>query len=218
MKKAAILHTTSVTLSPLKAIADRIMPDVEIVNILDDSLLRDVMKNGGPNEAINARIAYYVKCAEEAGCRTIMSACSSIGESVEKCRFMTSMPVLRIDEAMAEMAAESGKIIGVVATVETTLNPTANIIVRKAKEKNREITVERHLLSNAYKALIGGDGDKHDAIILECLKKMMGSCDVIVLAQASMARVLNSIDNLKVPILTSPELGMNKLKGVLSKL
>ena len=217
MKKVAILHTTPVTLEPLKAIANRIMPDVEIVNILDDSLLKDVVKNGYLDEKVNSRIMYYIKCAEEAGCHGLMSACSSIGESVEKCRFLTSMHILRIDEAMAEMAVEYGSNISVLATVETTLKPTENIISRKAKEQGKEIKLTRYLLSDAYKVLAKGDIQKHDDIILECLERVMDTSDVIVLAQASMARVLTRLSDIKVPIVTSPESGMQRLKDVLMK-
>ena len=41
--------------------------------------------------------------------------------------------------------------------------------------------------------------------------------DVVVLAQASMARVLNSVpaDELKVPVLTSPELAVKQIREAL---
>jgi Asp/Glu/hydantoin racemase len=217
MKKAALLHTTPVTVAPLKALAERIMPGVEIVNILDDSLLRDVMKMGGPDEAVNSRIASYIKVAEQSGCGALMSACSSIGETIEKCSFLTEMPLLRIDEAMADIAVESGTTIGVMATVSSTLNPTINIIERKARERGREIALTRCLMEDAYKALISGDGEKHDEIVLNNLRELMKTCDVIVLAQASMARVLEKLDNITVPILTSPESGMNRFKDVLER-
>ncbi|MHB1652585.1 MAG: hypothetical protein ACYCVD_08940 [Desulfitobacteriaceae bacterium] len=78
MKKAAILHTTQVTLNSLKALAERLMPQADLVHILDDSLLKEVMANGGPTKAVNSRIAHYVQSAEEAGCEVFMSVCSSI--------------------------------------------------------------------------------------------------------------------------------------------
>jgi Asp/Glu/hydantoin racemase len=217
MKKAAILHTTPVTLEPLKIIADRLMPDIEIVNILDDSLLKAVIKKGHPDEKVNSRIMYYVKCAEEAECSGLMSACSSIGESVEMCRLLTSMPLLRIDEAMAEIAVGYGSGISVLATVETTLKPTENIINRKAKEQGKEISLVRYLLSDAYKVLAEGDIKRHDDIILGCLERVMDTSDVIVLAQASMARVLTRLPDIKVPVITSPESGMQRFKDVLTK-
>ena len=215
MDRVAILHTTPVTIGSLKILTDEIMPEFEVINILDDSLLIDVMKNGGPNEEIDFRINNYITCAEKAGCRIFMSACSSIGESVEKYKSIASIPIIRIDEPMAEMAVKSGHIIGVIATVETTLNPTINIINKKARELNRDITIVRCLKDNAYKELIKGNAKTHDEIVLESIQELISTCDVIVLAQASMARVLINITQGEVPILTSPTMGIKRLKEIL---
>ena len=109
MTKAAIFHTSAATLGLFQNLSAKIMPEVEIMHIVEDSMIRDVMKNGGPTPAINARIAGYVQAAERAGCSAFMTACSSIGASVEQCRPLTSMLVTRIDEAMVESAISQGK-------------------------------------------------------------------------------------------------------------
>jgi hypothetical protein len=216
MKRAAILHTTPVTLAPLKELASAIMPDVDVMNILDDTILRDVMKNGGPTHQVNARIAAYIKCAEAAGCAAFMSACSSIGEVVEKCALLTGISVTRIDEAMAETAILTGSRIGVAATVETTLKPTMELIKRRAGEAGKEIMLTELLLPEAYTALIGGDGVAHDGIVLAGVQALLAKCQVVVLAQASMARALGALKETSVPILTSPELGMKRFSRLVT--
>ena len=57
----------------------------------------------------------------------------------------------------------------------------------------------------------------HDAIIREEIISMSAEVDIIVLAQASMARVLShkDISSVKIPILSSPELGVLALKSQL---
>ena len=74
MSKAAIFHTSAATLNLFQTLSAKIMPDVEIMHIVEDSMIRDVMKNGGPTPAINARIAGYVQAAEKAGCSAFMTA------------------------------------------------------------------------------------------------------------------------------------------------
>lgn len=211
--KAAILHTTALTVAPLQALAKQIMPEVEILHIAEDAMIADVIKHDGPTPAINARIASYIMCAEKAGCRIFMTACSSIAEIVENCQMLTTMRLARIDMPMAQAAVEKGGSIAVLATVETTMKPTVNLIVRKAAERDAKIQVKKYLMPGAYRALLGGDPATHDAMVKDALQEAAKNCDVIVLAQASMARVLSGLDTpITVPVLTSPELGIRYLK------
>ncbi|WP_263770772.1 aspartate/glutamate racemase family protein [Propionivibrio soli] len=216
--KAAIFHTSSATLGLFQSLAAKTMPDVEVMHIVEDSMIREVMKSGGPTPSINARIAGYVQAAERAGCSVFMTACSSIGASVEHCQDLTSMPVTRVDEAMVEEAIQKGPRVAVLATVETTLKPTLEYIERKAKQSGKEIVIQAKLMSEAFKALLDGDNKTHDAIVSAGLKEAMASADVVVLAQASMARVMVGMDAPTVPVLTSPERGVTRLKERLDAL
>ncbi|MBS1155070.1 MAG: Asp/Glu racemase [Proteobacteria bacterium] len=212
MTKVAIFHTSAATLSLFQSLTARIMPDVQIMHIIEDSMIRDVMKNGGPNTAVNARIAGYVQEAERAGCAMFMTACSSIGASVEQCQFLTSMPLMRVDEAMVEAAIEKGPRVAVLATVETTLRPTLEIIRRKARESGKQIDLRPHLMADAFTALLAGDHATHDRIVSAGLKEALANSDVVVLAQASMARVMEGMETPAVPVLTSPESGVTRLR------
>lgn len=59
--------------------------------------------------------------------------------------------------------------------------------------------------------------EAHDRIVREGLLSLMLDVDVIVLAQASMARVVDSLpdEERKVPILSSPKLGIEAARQVL---
>ncbi len=52
--KIAVIHTGPVTLNPIKALFKQWLPEVEMVNIIDDSLLNDVMKAGHLTEAVTS--------------------------------------------------------------------------------------------------------------------------------------------------------------------
>ena len=212
MTKAAIFHTSSATLNLFQTLTAKIMPDVEIMHIVEDSMIRDVMKNGGPTPAINARIAGYVQAAERAGCSIFMTACSSIGASVEQCQLISTIPLTRIDEAMAEAAISQGPRVAVLATVETTLKPTLEFIKRKAKEAGKEIEIMPTLMSEAFSALLAGDTATHDRIVAAGLHAALSKADVVVLAQASMARVMEGMEKPAIPVLTSPECGVMRFK------
>ena len=212
MTKAAIFHTSSATLNLFQTLTAKIMPEVEIMHIVEDSMIRDVMKNGGPTPAINARIAAYVQAAERAGCSIFMTACSSIGASVEQCQFISTIPLTRIDEAMVEAAISQGPRVAVLATVETTLKPTLEFIKRKAMVAGKEIEIMPTLMSEAFVALLAGDNATHDRIVSAGLREALSKADVVVLAQASMARVMEGMGKPAIPVLTSPECGVMRFK------
>ena len=218
MTKAAIFHTSAATLSLFQGLTTREMPDIEIVHFIEESMIREVMRSGGPTPAINARIAGYVQAAERAGCAIFMTACSSIGASVEQCQFLTAMPVTRIDEAMVEEAIEKGPRIAVLATVETTLEPTLEYIRRKACTAGKAIEVQPTLMPEAFKALLDGDNATHDRLVADGLRAALGNADVVVLAQASMARALKDVPLGDTPVLTSPERGIRRLKERIGQL
>lgn len=218
MSKAAIFHTSAATLSVFQALTTKIIPEVEIMHIVEDAMIREVMKNGGPTPAINARIAGYVQAAERAGCSIFMTACSSIGASVESCQFLSTIPLARIDEAMVEAAIAQGPRVAVLATVETTLKPTLEFVARKARESGITIDLLPSLMAAAFTALLAGDHTTHDRIVLAGLRDAVANADVVILAQASMARVMESMETSTVPVLTSPERGIVRLKERLAAL
>jgi len=129
-------------------------------------------------------------------------------------------PVLRVDRAMAEKAVATGKRIGVVATLSTTLDPTAELVRRVADEQGKDIEIVEHLCQGAFDAVMAGDGATHDRIVGEGLTEGMKGVDAIVLAQASMARVVASLPEgaVSAPVYSSPELGMERARDVLASL
>jgi Asp/Glu/hydantoin racemase len=146
-----------------------------------------------------------------------MVTCSSIGPAVEAGAKLMGVPVLRVDQPMADQAVATGKKIGVVATLSTTLEPTADLIRRRAAIAGKPIDLTSKLVEGAFEALMAGDGATHDAKVAAALKELSRQVDVIVLAQASMARVVDSLApaDKRVPILASPGIAVDYLATVL---
>ncbi|GGH84791.1 aspartate/glutamate racemase [Pullulanibacillus pueri] len=211
-KKLAIIHTTPVTIDSLKALASKYLPDYKVINIVDDSILPELGENGGDITAVQDRLIQYAKNAEHVGADVILNACSSVGEVVQHMAEAVHIPIIRIDKAMAEVAVQNAGRIGVVATLATTLNPTLRLIENEAKRINKEVDIESALAEEAYKCLINGDSKGHDRILAEVLSALGDRTDIVVLAQASMARVVESLPvEKRHKFITSPELGMERL-------
>jgi Asp/Glu/hydantoin racemase len=216
-KRLGLVHT-SATLVPVFAqlCADK-LPGVELFNIVDDSLVKGIMAAGSITPQISQRVANYLRSAEAADADHILVTCSSIGPAVEAAAPDIGVPVLRVDQPMADHAVETGKRIGVIATLQTTLDPTADLIQRRAAKAGKEIALTSQLCEGAFDALMSGQGAQHDALVAGTLQALATGVDVIVLAQASMARVVDSLapTDKRVPILASPGLAVDYLATVL---
>lgn len=216
MKKIYIVHTSLVSLKDLEGLFEEIIPEAEIFNIIDDSLLADVMKNGGIDNKIVARMCKYFEAAADNGADMIFNQCSSVGEASDIASRLVDIPVVKVDEAMAEKAVELGTKIGVVATVKSTMMPSCNLVRTKAKKANKEVEVVEYLVDGALDILMKENNrEKHNELVLDMIKKAEDECDVIVLAQGSMTVLLSELKDIEKPVLTSPRMGVEKARRVL---
>lgn len=217
MTTIVVVHTGPVTVQPLKDQFNQQLPDVRMINIVDDSLLNDVRAAGHLTPEVTARLYTYMANAQAMGADYILNACSSVGEAVDVVRGMVRTPIMKIDETMAEEASRLGSRIGVVATVKTTLEPTVRLIRKKAQEASREIAVVERVAEAAFEALLAGDTARHDEILRQTILELAETVDVIVLAQVSMARLVPSLGTTRVPVLSSPQSGVAALRQALSR-
>ncbi len=215
MKKLAIIHTSPATVEPLKVLAAELLPGCPVVNFIDDSILPQLAQNGGDLRAVQGRLKQYACFAQEVGATAILEACSSVGEVVEAMQQQVSIPVVRIDEAMAETAVRRGRRIGVAATLATTLNPTTRLLQAKAQALGKPIEIKPMLIEGAFDRLMAGDKEGHVALLIQALNELTQETDIGVLAQATMARVLPKLSAAQDQILTSPRLGMERVRAVL---
>src|SRR5215216_7449894 len=108
MPRLAIIHTTAATVDSLKALSAEVLPERELINFVDDSILPQLALSGGNLSEVEERLIHYARFAEQVGADVILEACSSVGELVPKMQAAVSIPIVRIDEAMAEEAVQRG--------------------------------------------------------------------------------------------------------------
>jgi aspartate/glutamate racemase len=211
MKTVFAIHTGPVLVDVFKKLFPELLPDVRLVNLVDDGLLNDVRAAGGLTPSVTRRIVGYGMLAEASGADAILNCCSSVGEAADVLAQTVGIPVVKIDNRMATQAVEQGSRIGIIATVATTLDPTERLIQRKASEVGKSIRTERYLVNSAFDALLAGNAEEHDRLLKAEIEKAMDENDVVVLAQGSMARLVPSLDQ-RVPVLSSPRSSVEALK------
>jgi Asp/Glu/hydantoin racemase len=216
----ALIHT-SPTLTPLfGALCAEFMPETTVFHMVDESLIKDTIREGRLQRLTMRRLLSMIESAENAGADAVLVTCSSIGPGVEFGQQLFDIPVIRVDEAMAEAAVRMGRRIGVMATLRTTLEPTIALLREKADEAGIEIEIVESLCDGAFDAVLAGDSITHDRILSQALRNEMKGVDVVILAQASMARVVKTMPegSLAMPVLSSPKMAVLQARDVMAGL
>ena len=217
-KTLALIHT-SPTLTPIfGALCTQHLPGINIFHMVDESLIKDTVRNGRLRRLTIRRLLTLINSAQDSGADAILVTCSSIGSGVRIAQQIFDVPIIRVDEAMAAQAVRQGKRIGVMATISTTLEPTLALLQEKADEAGIPVDLIPSLCDGAFEAVLAGDTATHDRILSEALLKDMAGVDLVVLAQASMARVVQAMPpgTLTMPVLSSPELAVLAARDILN--
>ena len=216
MKTVAVIHTTPVTIPTISALIKGEIPDANIRNLLDDSILPEINLAGEITEGVRYRLNTLLTMAATTKPDVIFCACSSIGTLIDKGKELIAVPVLRIDEPMAEKAVSSACKIGIAATLQSTIRPTIALIEKKAAELGKRVEIDSLVIDGVGNLLALGKEVDYDAQVAKALLKLLEENEVVVLAQASMARVLNVVEEKHhKKILTSPVSGVTALSRLL---
>ena len=211
--KIGFVHTGVPIGMLLKKMILESMPDIPNFHIVDDSLIQDLLQAGEFTPSILKRLSAQISMAKEAGADIIMVTCSSIAPGVDFAKKMVDIPVMKIDEPMAEQAVESANTVGVLATAKTTLVPSVDLINQVAGKKGKSVEVKSKLISEAFDFFLQDDMENHDRLVRTAGIELAQQSDVLVLAQASMSHLAAEIEKASgTPTLTSPSIAVNALK------
>jgi len=216
MKRVALIHTAFALVEVLAKSFSDIIPEAELIHIVDDSLLKEVLAKGKVTKPVVRRLISYYKAAEQYKVDCILNSCSSVGEVVDIARQIINTPIIRIDEKMAEMAVSRSDNIGVAATLKTTLDPTCRLLERKAALLNKKIRIKKTVCKGAYEELVSGNPKKHDEIVEKKVRELVGDVEILVFAQGSMARFKGNLEkNIADRVFTNIESGAMAVRGAL---
>lgn len=181
--------------------------DARFKSYQDPSILQEARDNGYVTAGAAARLVSLFCKAISDGADVVLNCCSSVGEaadSVQGFAAFTGIPIVRIDELMCRQAVISGRRIGVMATLSSTLEPTKNTILRVAREAGRRVELVDGLLEGAF----GLDQDRFRALMTEKGKELAPSVDVLLFAQGSMAYCEEAVrEATGKTVLSSPRFG-----------
>ena len=208
------VHTVPPLVDIFTRLAAQMLPRVSIKHILDEPLLEMVRLRGRLDEMDANRLKGHIEIAEAVGARVVLVTCSTISPLVDQVYPSISMKIDKIDDAMIKEAVTCGRRIGVLATNPTTLAPTHLLLLKQSQKLGRDIIISELLIPGALQALLGGDGETHDRLLHTAIAAMGTKVDVVVLAQASMARAIDTMEpnTQNTRVLASPHLALERIR------
>ena len=217
--KLTVLHTVASVVGPIGALIEELMPEVAVCHIADETIIKDLIAEGTLTQRMRRRVCDHITWAAACGADAVLFSCSSISPCADDAKGLVDIPVIKIDQAMARQAVARGERIGVAATLPSTLAPTLALLQVEAEAAGKGVQLIPHLCAGAFEAGQAGDVASHDQRVAEGIEKLAGETDVVVLAQASMARALEKMPGqLNVPVLTSPRSGVEFARDVLAQM
>lgn len=210
--RIALIHAVPVAMAPIEAAFQRLWPQVQRSNLLDDGLSGDLQRAGHLSPALHDRIAHLVDYALESGAQGVLFTCSAFGEAISAAAASAPVPVLKPDEAMFDQALRAGRRIGMIASFAPAVPNMERDFRATAQARGVDVTIESVCVPEAMEAARAGDMARHNRL-LAAAAPQLAHCDAVMLAQFSTSVALNEVQAvLTCPVLSSPDAAVAELK------
>ena len=216
--RIALIHATPVAIEPIREAFASSWPQARITNLLDDSLSADLAEAGKLTAQMIERFVTLARYCAGTGASAILFTCSAFGAAIEAARAAVDIPVLKPNEAMFDEALEAGRKLGILSTFPPSIPSMVRELEDEAARRTARISIRTATVADAMNALQLGDAERHDRLVAEA-SAAFDSCDVLMLAQFSMARAAHRLPRRSGQrVLTSPQSAVARLKRDLARL
>jgi len=208
----ALIHVAKAAISPIEDAFAGHWPEAETINVLDEALMRNLAQAGEMTPALMARIAKLAQFGQEGGAAGILFTCSAFVAAIDAARANMTIPVLKPNEAMLEEAFATGGRIALIATFKPAEKVMMDELNETAAAQGHQIEAQSHYVVGAFDAIDKGDQARHNELIAEAAMEH-ADCDVMLLAQFSMASALDAVaKQVSCKVLSAPVSAVRKLR------
>jgi hypothetical protein len=200
--RISFLHTAQVHVATFDGIFAELGSDAQLVHRVEPELLARARAHG--LESVRADTMDAL--SDLASADAVICTCSTLGPLADI--FSQDVKhVFRIDRPVMEEACRIGGRILVAICLESTREPTFALLEQCAAQLGKNIDAEIHLCDAAWPFFEAGDIDGFANSISRSVGERLGTpggSDCIVLAQASMRVAASKLEDVGIPVLTSP--------------
>lgn len=211
LPRLAFLHTSAVHIDTFDRLVRAAAPGLAVAHCVAEDLLADAQRVGVGDAALAARVHAAMRAAAADGATLVVCTCSTIGSLAERTPTEGRYMAARIDRAMADRAVALGRNILVVVALQSTLEPTTELLRESARAARVDIALQPLLVAQAWPHFLRGERDAYIRAVVQAVQANAAPADVVVLAQASMAPAADALGSLGVPVLSTPHIGVQAI-------
>lgn len=216
-KRIVLVHAYLHSMAPIDQTFKAAWPEAETLNLLDETLYADVGDDGKLTESLYRRVDGLLRHCESSGADGIVFTGSTFGPAVERARKSLTIPVLKADEAMAELAVARGQRILLACTQKRAMAIVRPSLDAAAAHSGLAPRISELWVEGAKAAMTAGRLETHDRLIAEQVEAA-GDFDVIVLGQISMAGARAYLPpDLDRRVLTSSDAAVARMRALLDR-
>ena len=215
--KVALLSSTRAVFSPMEAAFRDIFPEVQIIHLLDETLLEDFRQDGGLSARSRRKALQMAMTAQDAGVDGILVTCSTLSPSVDDFRPFMVIPVVKIDEPVVECVVQSADSVALLATAESVLKSVEPLVQAKAREFGREVSVRRFVRGDIWPLFLK-DPAAFYRRVGETAAQAAKECQAVILTQVSIAPGREYVEaGLRDRVFVSPVYAVQAIRRILKK-
>jgi Asp/Glu/hydantoin racemase len=204
--KVLFIHASQAAMVPINEYYQENAPELQLINILDDGLL-ELFKLNHMSEAANTIIQLVRLAQNFHHVKAVLITCSALARpQLHEIKAQIDIPVVKVDLPMLQNTVEMAEKIGIIASFPPGAKSSMDTLLELAREKKKDIRMVKIFNSDAYDALLKGDVDLHDKLILKEIQRNTEACDAYILTQVSLAHLKESVERqTHKPVFASPQ-------------
>lgn len=185
--------------------------EIEYFNYLDSGLIDRVNRDGYISEASMDRMKILFHTAKNDDVDGVLLTCTAFSPYADDFSEVLGIPVIAPDNAMIELAVESGEKTAVLYTFPSTRTSTETLIKSTEAKLQRKLEYDLVFVEDAFDELQAGRYEVHDRLISDKISEIDGRYGLILLAQISMAGVVSKVES-RTKVLVSPDSALGELR------
>jgi hypothetical protein len=187
--RVGALHALMNAIPTTQMAFDRNWSSADVAHLLDGSLYLDRSRGSADEAELARRIDRLVEYSASTGAEGIIVTGSFFGAAARQARQGLDIPVATSFEGIIERALELDRPLHVLATAPDSATLLTEEIRQEAARRGREVAIANQAVAGAMDALIGGDAERHDELVLDAVRAVDAGTAVLF-AQFSMERIL----------------------------
>jgi Asp/Glu/hydantoin racemase len=217
--RIVLFHATSIAMMPSQEAMERLWPQAEAVNLLDDGLSLDRAEEGDAisEDLIQRFVALGRYAHERVGAEGILVTCSAFGPAIDRMTDALPIPIVKPNEAMFREAIAAGGRIGMVATFQPAVSSMTSEFNNFVKNAGTTASLHTILADGALGALRNGDVEMHNRLVAERAVELR-DYDAVMLAHFSTSRAREAVQaKLKIRVLSAPDAAVARMRALIDE-